>query len=99
MKQCQNAIRKIVKKKQDLEGKSSKSKNYAEECYVAQQLVLPPPIGNKYVRRTMTNDENGYPNLILYSDDQLNFIKNHCGSNCKQQVILGVVSILTDYTS
>ena len=54
------------------EGKPSCTQNLAEECLQAQELVLPD--GNPHVRRYFVN-ENGKPNICLWGDEMIDFIK------------------------
>ena len=71
--------------------------NLADEVLEAQALLVGPK-KNKHVRISMTNDITTLPNIILYSDLVMDFIRTHCGTKSQQQVVLQVVSSFTYYS-
>ena len=67
-------------------GKSKVRHNLAEECYEAEKMLGPGR--NEYLRATFKNQRSTKPNMIIYSEDGMEFIRSHCGDKSAQNVTL-----------
>ena len=83
-----------ARRAKDGNSRSLKS-NLADEVLEAQLLIMPGPKQNKHVRTHMTNDITTLPNIIMYNDLVMDFIRTHCGTKSQQPVVLQVVSSFT----